>query len=465
MNRLTIIKASLLMGLNLAALAVCACTHREDSVTGNVASQLWAPLASAEVSVQGTNIKTKTDYSGNFSICANVGDTLVVSLPGYQKTKVAVGDEPINVTLNYTLKTVVVNPDNTITFSYSAPDAEDVQVCGNFFELENGTLGEGAAHMKKNSDGIWTYTTVPAKSELYRYEFIINGNYTIDAAAPYTIRDGEVLRNVFVVPGEVGDLTMVHDVPHGTVSKVWYPSSLGYDRRLSMYFPYGYEKNPERRYPVLYLLHGGGGDENEWLNLGRLSEIMDNLMAQGKVAPMIVVMPNGHPNMTAAPGENSLGYADAKNSKSFNRGAPNAYEATFNDVISFVDMTYRTIPDRAHRAIAGLSMGGGQACVISANYPDMFGYIGLFSAAVSTYDKGTSEMTMNFDEKLAKLFSLNPMYWIAIGDEDFLYQANKSFREKLDAAGYKYIYTESDCGHVWKNWRHYLTAFSQLLFK
>lgn len=120
---------------------------------------------------------------------------------------------------------------------------------------------------------------------------------------------------------------------------------------------------------------------------------------------------------------------------------------------------------RTSGLISGLSMGGGQACVISANYPDMFGYIGLFSAAVSAYDKGTSEMTMNFDEKLAKLFSFNPMYWIAIGDEDFLYQANKSFREKLDSAGYKYIYTESDCGHVWKNWRHYLTAFSQLLFK
>ena len=216
---------------------------------------------------------------------------------------------------------------------------------------------------------------------------------------------------------------------------------------------------------MLYLLHGGGGDENEWLNLGRAAQIMDNLIAAGKTVPMIVVMPNGHVGMTAAPGENSRGYDGAKNSRAV-RTEPNAYEATFMDVMNFVDKTYRTIPDRAHRAVCGLSMGGGHTCVISANYPDKFGYVGLFSAAVGTYnnERATSEMTRDFDKKLEKLFSYKPFYYIAIGDEDFLYQANKTFRENLDAHGYKYDYKESDCGHVWKNWRHYLTDFSQLLF-
>jgi len=461
-------KALLFMAVAIAAVSCGGGAGKTaGNVTGKVASQLWAPVAYAEVAVQGGSAKATTDVAGAFSIDAKEGDTLVVSLPGYRTAKVAVGDGPVSATLNYDLKTVVVNPDNTVTFSYSAPGARSVQVCGNFFRLENGTYGEGIAQMQKGTDGIWRYTTVPTKSELYRYEFIIDGNYTIDAASPYTIRDGEVLRNVFVVPGEVGDLTMVQDVPHGTVSKVWYPSSLGYDRRMSVYTPAGYEANPSKRYPVLYLLHGGGGDENEWLNLGRAAQIMDNLIAQGKTVPMIVVMPNGHAGMTAAPGENSKGYAEAKSSRFASRLAPNAYEATFGEVIDFVDKTYRTLPDRAHRAIAGLSMGGGHTYVISANYPDKFGYIGLFSAAVRDFSgiPNPSEMTRDFGAKLEKLFSYHPLYYIAIGDEDFLYQANKASREMLDKAGYEYEYHESDCGHVWKNWRHYLGDFSQRLFK
>lgn len=451
--------------LSIVASVVACSSPQGSKIEGSVESQLWAPVASANVSVVGSNATAKTDVKGNFSINANHGDTLVISLPGYSTAKVVVGDRPISATLNYTLKTVVVNEDNTITFSYSAPDAKSVQVGGNFFRLANGTYGEGFADLIKNEEGIWTYTTVPTISELYRYEFIIDGNYVIDATAPYTIRDGEVLRNVFVVPGEVGDLTMVQDVKHGTVSKVWYPSSLGYDRRMSVYTPYGYEQNKSKKYPVLYLLHGGGGDENEWLNLGRAAQLMDNLIAQGKTEPMIVVMPNGHAGMTAAPGENSYGYAEAKNSRV--RTAGNSYESTFMDIVTFVDNNYRTIPDRAHRAVAGLSMGGGHTSVISANYPDKFGYVGLFSAAVGNYtnNERSTEMTKDFDQKLEKLFSYKPLYWIAIGDEDFLYAANKTFRENLYAKGYEYTYVESDCGHVWKNWRHYLTDFSQLLFK
>ena len=448
-------------------LLTASCGQKPGNVAGKVESQLWAPVAGVNVSVMGGTAKARTDFEGKYTINANEGDTLLFELPGYRSARAVVKDGVANAQVNLTCKTVQVNPDGTITFTYPAPDAKSVQVCGNFFQLENGTFGEGIAQMARNADGLWTYTTVPTKSELYRYEFIIDGNYTIDAAAPYTIRDGEVLRNVFVVPGEVGDLTMVQDVPHGTVSKIWYPTSLGYDRRMSVYTPYGYEASGNKNYPVLYLLHGGGGDENEWLNLGRAAQIMDNLIAAGKTVPMIVVMPNSHVGMSAAPGENSRGYDGAKSSRAV-RTEPNAYEATFGDVMSFIEKTYRTIPDRAHRAICGLSMGGGHTCVISANYPDKFGYVGLFSAAVSNYpsDRAASEMTKDFDKKLAKLFSYKPFYYIAIGDEDFLYQANKSYRETLlDPHGYKYTYAESDCGHVWKNWRHYLTDFSQLLFK
>ena len=179
-----------LLVLSAVLLSATSCSRQGD-VTGNVASQLWAPVAYADITVQGTNVSSKTDIDGNFSINANIGDTLVISLPGYRTTKAVVNSDPVKATLNYNLKTVTVNEDNTITFKYAAPKAKLVQVCGNFFQLENGTFGEGIAKMEKDDQGLWTYTTVPTKSELYRYEFIIDGNYTIDAAAPYTIRDGK----------------------------------------------------------------------------------------------------------------------------------------------------------------------------------------------------------------------------------------------------------------------------------
>lgn len=437
------------------------------NVSGKVSSQLWVPVADAVVSVKGEDRGVLTDINGNYSIQARIGQTLVFSLPGYTTKECKIEGERLDATINLSVKSVRVNEDNTVTFTYVAPKARTVQVAGNFFRLPNGTYGEGVASMSQTSDGLWTYTTVPVISELYRYEFIVDGNYTIDASAPYTIRDGEVLRNVFVVNGETGDLTMVQDVPHGTVSKVWYHSeALGKDRRMSVYTPAGYESSKKTKYPVLYLLHGGGGDENEWLNLGRAAQIMDNLIAAGKAEPMIVVMPNGHLGLTAAPGESSLGYDKAKTGRWSVRTAPNAYEASFMEIVNFIDKTYRTKADRNHRAICGLSMGGGHTSVISANFPDKFGYVGLFSAAVNLgSDNAQSEMMTDFKAKLGRLFSYKPFYYISIGDEDFLYQANKSYREFLDSMGYRYTYVETDCGHVWKNWRHYLADFAPLLFK
>ena len=190
---------------------------------------------------------------------------------------------------------------------------------------------------------------------------------------------------------------------------------------------------------------------------------MDNLLAQGKIVPFIVVMPNGHAGQRSAPGENSGGFTAAARSRA-NVGA-NAYEANFPEIINFVDRNYRTYTDRAHRAIAGLSMGGGHTNVISANYPEKFGYVAVMSASGNVRANDENPMLKDFDAKVAKLFSLKPYYYIAIGDEDSGFENNRKWRERLDSMGYKYHVTESDCGHVWKNWRHYLTEFSQALFK
>lgn len=158
------------------------------------------------------------------------------------------------------------------------------------------------------------------------------------------------------------------------------------DRRINIYTPAGYEQSGDRKYPVLYLLHGMGGDEDEWTTFGRAAQILDNLIAQGKAEPMIVVMPNGHAAMEAAPGESSLGYYKPYHMK--NGTMDGAFEAYFPEIITFVESNYRVQADKAHRAIAGLSMGGFHSANISLNYPDMFDYVGLFSAALNVQSAG-----------------------------------------------------------------------------
>ena len=282
----------------------------------------------------------------------------------------------------------------------------------------------------------------------------------------FQIRDTASITNVFLIDGDpnYADLYKINDVPHGTVAKVWYNSpGLGMDRRLTVYTPAGYETSG-KDYPVFYLLHGMGGDENAWSELGRAAQILDNLIAQGKAEPMIVVMTNGNAALQAAPGESSLGFKAP--TTQLPKTMDGSFEAAFPDVVKFVDSTYRTKKDKAHRAIAGLSMGGFHSMHISKQYPDMFDYVGLFSAAIMPREDATAEVYNDLEGKLATQFAKAPkLYWIAIGDKDFLFQANTEYRKLLDDKGYKYTYRESPDGHIWKNWRIYLSEFVPMLFK
>ena len=208
-----------------------------------------------------------------------------------------------------------INPDKTVTFRLKAPDAVKVQVTGDFLPTQKiktpyGDFdGPGVADLVKN-DGVWEFTTPsPLAPELYSYTFIVDGVKMTDPSNVFQLRDVASVTNVFLIDGDYADYFKIKDVPHGTVSKVWYHSpSLGMERRLSVYTPAGYEKG-DNRYPVFYLLHGMGGDENAWLELGRAAQILDNMIAEGKVEPMIVVMTNGNADLQAAPGESSLGFA------------------------------------------------------------------------------------------------------------------------------------------------------------
>jgi len=318
--------------------------------------------------------------------------------------------------------------------------------------------------MSKDDKGVWSYTTAALPSDLYSYWFIVDGLRCTDPANVYMIRDVASVFNVFIIGGGKGDLYQVNDVAHGTVARRWYNSpGNGMMRRITVYTPPGYEEG-KQKYPVLYLLHGMGGDEEAWIALGRTSQILDNLIAQKKANPMIVVMSNGNVAQEAAPGESSLGFT--KPTMQLPNTMDGKFEETFPDIIRFIENNYRVRKKKESRAIAGLSMGGYHSLHISRYYPGTFGYVGLFSAAIMPNEQATSKVYQNLDATLETQMKngLN-LYWIGIGKTDFLYKNNVDFREKLDKMGFKYTYLETEGGHTWTNWRIYLTEYAQLIFK
>ena len=363
-----------------------------------------------------------------------------------------------------------VKADHTVTFRIMAPAADSVQITGDFLppaklKTQWGLIDvPGTAKLTKDDKGIWTFTSQPLASDLYSYTVIVDGFKTTDPSNVYIIRDVANVFNVFIVGGGKGDLYQVSKVPHGTVARRWYDSpGNGMPRRITVYTPAGYETSKEK-YPVLYLLHGMGGDEEAWIALGRTSQILDNLIAQGKAKPMIVVMTNGNVAQEAAPGESSLGYV--KPNMQMDHTMDGKFEETFPDVIKFIESNYRVKAEKSGRAIAGLSMGGYHSLHISRFYPNTFDYIGLFSAAIMSNDKATSDVYKNFDATLeAQMKNGYKLYWIGIGKADFLYKANEEYRAKLDKMGMKYTYVETEGGHTWTNWRVYLSEFAPLLFK
>ena len=364
-----------------------------------------------------------------------------------------------------------VKSDQSVVFRIYAPQAQEVRITGDFLPTEKVTTPYGEADapikalMTKDQHGLWVYETTALAPELYSYSVIVDGYETTDPNNPFYIRDVASTKNIFLVAQDFAADYAVQDVPHGTLAHRWYDApGLGMDRRLTIYTPAGYEQSGQE-YPVLYLLHGAGGDEEAWMTLGRTTQIMDNLIAQGKAKPMIVVMPNGNVIQDAAPGAGHQGYYKPQ---FMIPGTMNGqYEASFPDIVHFVESQYRVKKDKAHRAIAGLSMGGFHAMHISRFYPNTYDYVGLFSAAIMPRaDQDAAGVYQNIDQTLeVQKANGTALYWIAIGKTDFLYQANVDFRQKLDALGMPYVYRESEGGHIWRNWRIYLREFVPKLFE
>jgi len=356
----------------------------------------------------------------------------------------------------------LINQDHTVTFILHAPGATEVKLSGDWMPAEG--WAPGSAAMTQDENGNWSYTTEALEPELYGYAFLVDGLRVNDPNNAFLSRDIATNTNIFLVEGEQSGLYKVNDVPHGAVTRRWYNSpGLGMDRRITIYTPPGYESS-KKKYPVLYLLHGAGGDEEAWIELGRATQILDNLIARGKAKPMIVVMPNGNVVQDAAPGEGSQGYV--KPAFMVPKTMDGTYELTFVDIMNFVESSYRVKANKANRAIAGLSMGGFHSLHISRYYANTFDYVGLFSAAILPNQNTTATVYQDIDATLKRQMENGyKLYWIGIGRTDFLYNNNMQYKEKLDAMGMPHTYSESDGGHIWKNWRVYLSKFLPLLFK
>lgn len=358
-----------------------------------------------------------------------------------------------------------INADNSVTFRYVNPKAVTVQVTGDFLpaqEIDIPGGGKWASPGKADlveKDGVWTFTSQPLKGDFYSYNFVVDGQRSLDPSNVYMNRDIATWTNTFTLSTEAGDpghYYMTNDVPHGTITKVWYDSdNAKMDRRLTVYLPAGYEQG-KGKYPVLYLLHGSGGDENAWSELGRASQILDNLIAEGKAVPMIVVMPNGVVRNPSAPEVNEINMFQPTMANSRDQDT-RPFEDEFPVIRKFIENHYRVKKGQYNTAIAGLSMGGRHSFAISRRYPGSIGYVGMFSGAGSGPEN---------EKELASLFATKPkLYWIGVGSADGVKVSASALRDYCNEKGYPCEYFESDGGHIWKNWRSYLTIFVQKLFK
>ncbi len=350
--------------------------------------------------------------------------------------------------------------DNSVTFRILAPKAESVSLRGNW-------MGFGQSiPMVKGDTGLWTLTIDPLSPELYGYTFDVDGVTTLDPSNLHIKRDG-MFRNesVLFIRGEGSGLYETKKGKKGTLSKVWYESpTLGMTRRMYVYTPPGYEDSDES-YPVFYLLHGGGGDEDAWTTLGEAPTILDNLINSGKSKPMILVMTNGNPDQasdfTDAP------YRDEPPAGGMSMANMKFEESLVKDVVPYIESHYRVLDGKQNRALAGLSMGGLQTQNTTFNNPDMFDYIGVMSMGFADLSRfGIEVKEGDREKKIQALKKADPeLYWIACGKDDFLYESVVTMRNELDEQDFDYVYRESTGGHTWYNWRIYLSEFAPMLFK
>ncbi|GAB4034869.1 esterase [Spirosoma gilvum] len=354
-------------------------------------------------------------------------------------------------TPNDTLKSPKVLDDKRVMIQIYAPKASEVTVGGDFLSNPK------PLSLTKNEQGVWSVLIGPLKPDYYSYTLMVDGVRTMDPKNPVIKQGISSLENMMAVTGPETAFEDNKAVPHGEVREVWYSSNtLNMMRRMHVYTPPGYEKG-STKYPVFYLLHGGGDDDSGWNTIGRSGFILDNLIAAGKAKPMIVVMPNGSMPL---PPSNGM-----PNAQMMNQLRDLFSSELLKEVMPNVEKNYRTLTNAENRAIAGLSMGGFQTLDVTLTRPELFNYVGVFSSgffgatadeADTKYAKVLNDPNFNKGKKL---------FWVSIGKDDFVMDANKKTLALLDKHNIKYQYKESSGGHTWVNWRQYLNEYTPMLFK
>jgi enterochelin esterase-like enzyme len=333
-----------------------------------------------------------------------------------------------------------IDSQHHVTFRLLAPEVKQVGLQAQFLEQTR--------PMTKDDKGIWSVTLESVKPGIYEYNFIVDGLQIVDPSNSWLKVWLDNSKNLVEIPGDEPLFYEEQQVPHGTIHIHKYQSkSLGVPRQLYLYTPPGYETNPQTKYPVLCLFHGFGDPVDAWITVGRANLIMDNLIAGSKIRPFIIVMPYGH-TPSSPPVMRSIGRYEA-----FEKDL-------IEDVIPLVQKCYRVSTEQKDRAVAGLSMGGGQSLTVGLGNLDLFGWVGAFSSAVPEQQ--------NLDKLLARPETINEklkLFWIGFGRQDFLFEANQKFLERLKTDKIKYVSHITEGGHEWRLWRDYLNELAPLLFK
>jgi enterochelin esterase family protein len=355
-----------------------------------------------------------------------------------------------------TYKSVEQLPDGRVTFRLCAPQAQEARVTSSDID-EAIPMGfrpgsERGLKMTKDDTGLWTATTaVPVPPDTYRFNFQVDGARVPDPQGTAFSHERVGTNSTFEVRGPEGEFqTWKRDVPHGVVSRIDYWSgSLEHMRSAMVYTPPGY-MNGDERYPVLYLVHGAGDSYDSWTSVGRAHLILDNLIAEGRAKPMIIVMPFGH--TPDRPGGNMLANTDFG-------------DDLIKDLIPYVDSHFRTLGDQENRAMAGLSMGGAHTLRFGLTHPELFDYIGVFSMGLGLQGEGEVAGYESANAAaLAKAAGDLDLVYYAMGKEDFLYNTVAPTRAMLSKHDIEHVYNESGGGHTWVNWRRYLADFLPRLF-
>ena len=361
-------------------------------------------------------------------------------------------------TPNDTLKSTEVAADHKVTFRVYAPKADEVSVSGDF-----GTGGK----LTKDERGVWSITVGPLTPDIYSYTFTIDGVRTIDPKNPVIKQGISSLESMFMLPGNEANFEALKDVPHGEIRTAWYRSgTLNTLRRMHVYTPPGYEAGMEK-YPVLYLLHGGGDEDSGWSTIGHAGFIIDNLLAEKKAVPMIVVMPNGSLPQPSNMPPFTPGTPPTPEVRAAREAAANRFtDELLKEIVPFAEKHYRVLTGPENRAIAGLSMGGGQTLRVATTKPGEFAYVGVWSAGLfggnaEEFEKRNESFLNAADQvnKSVKLFS------ISVGDQDFALNGSKALTGLLEKHGIKHEMHVSGGGHTWINWRHYLNELAPRLFR